>query len=108
MVVLVALGVGSVVALSGMIGFIGLVFHILRLLVGANMRYMLGICSAWAIVLLFSDWLAKIVVAPAGAIGIITALIGAPVFIYLLNRQMNGGSHASYKTSVLNVAAHYF
>lgn len=96
-IVLVALGVGAVVALSGVIGFIGLVVpHITRLLVGANMKYMLGVCALFgSIVLLFSDWLAKVVVAPAELpIGIITALIGAPLFIFLLQREAMGGKRA--------------
>ena len=96
-IILVALGIGSVVALSGMIGFIGLVVpHITRLLVGANLQQMLGVCALLGgVVLLFSDWLAKIVVAPAELpIGIITALIGAPLFVYLLRRQNLGGDRA--------------
>ncbi|TQV75171.1 iron ABC transporter permease [Aliikangiella marina] len=96
-VIYVALGVGAVVAMTGMIGFVGLVVpHMTRLLVGANMRYMLSVCALLgSVVLLFSDWLAKIVVAPTELpIGIITALIGAPVFIYLLQKNRMRGHHA--------------
>ena len=95
-VIYVALGVGAIVAMTGMIGFVGLVVpHMTRLLVGANMRYMLGVCAlVGSVVLLFSDWLAKVLVAPTELpIGIITAIIGAPVFIFLLHRQQTGGRH---------------
>lgn len=94
-VILIALGVGAVVAMTGMIGFVGLVIpHVARLLVGSDMRHMVSICAlSGATVLLASDWLARVIVAPAELpIGIITALIGAPVFIYLLNHQQ-GGRH---------------
>ena len=61
-IIFVALGIGSVVALSGMIGFIGLVVpHITRLLVGANLQQLLGVCALLgSVVLLFSDWCAGI------------------------------------------------
>lgn len=95
-VIYVALGVGAVVAMTGMIGFVGLVVpHMTRLLVGANMQYMLSVCALLgSLVLLFSDWLAKILVAPTELpIGIIPALIGAPIFIFLLQKQRKGGGY---------------
>jgi len=86
-IILVALGVGAVVALTGLIGFVGLVVpHIARLMVGPHLRNMLPLCMLLGvIVLLLSDWLARLVVMPAELpIGIITALLGAPLFIYLI------------------------
>ncbi|WP_241974359.1 FecCD family ABC transporter permease [Aliidiomarina minuta] len=83
----VALGVGGAVALTGMIGFIGLVIpHIARMLVGASVVRLMPVSMLLgAAVLVLADWLARMLVAPAELpIGIITALIGAPFFIYLL------------------------
>ncbi|GLK91878.1 FecCD family ABC transporter permease [Pseudomonas turukhanskensis] len=84
-----ALGVGAAVAAAGMIGFIGLVVpHLVRLLVGPDHRVLLPASAlAGAALLLFADVLARMVLAPAELpIGIVTALIGAPFFLYLLLR----------------------
>ncbi|WP_213609957.1 iron ABC transporter permease [Pseudoalteromonas sp.] len=94
-IILVALGVGAVVALTGLIGFVGLVVpHIARLMVGPHLRNMLALCMVLGvIVLLLSDWLARLVVMPAELpIGIITALLGAPLFIYLIIKNKRGWS----------------
>lgn len=87
LVLLVALLVGPVVALSGIIGFIGLVVpHLMRQIVGANHRFLLpASLLAGAITLTLADWLARCVVLPAEMpIGIITSLVGAPVFLLLI------------------------
>lgn len=84
-----ALGVGAAVAAAGMIGFIGLVVpHLMRLLVGPDHRLLLPASAlAGASLLLLADLLARLLLAPAELpIGIVTALIGAPFFIYLLLR----------------------
>lgn len=84
-----ALGVGAAVAAAGMIGFIGLVVpHLVRLLVGPDHRVLLPASAlAGAALLLFADVVARLVLAPAELpIGIVTALIGAPFFLYLLLR----------------------
>ncbi len=85
-----ALGVGAAVAAAGMIGFIGLVVpHILRLAVGPDHRILLPASAlAGASLLLFADLAARLMLAPAELpIGIVTALIGAPFFLYLLLRS---------------------
>jgi len=82
-----ALGVGAAVAAAGMIGFIGLVVpHVLRLAVGPDHRVLLPASAlAGASLLLFADLAARLTLAPAELpIGIVTALIGAPFFLYLL------------------------
>lgn len=82
-----ALGVGAAVAAAGMIGFIGLVVpHVLRLAVGPDHRVLLPASAlAGASLLLFADLAARLLLAPAELpIGIVTALIGAPFFLYLL------------------------
>ncbi|HCG1028488.1 TPA: iron chelate uptake ABC transporter family permease subunit, partial [Pseudomonas aeruginosa] len=83
------LGVGAAVAAAGMIGFIGLVVpHLIRLVAGPDHRTLLpASMMAGAILLLLADLLARLALAPAELpIGIVTALIGAPFFLYLLLR----------------------
>jgi iron complex transport system permease protein len=89
-VVLSALGVGSAVALAGVIGFIGLVVpHLLRLLVGPDHRVVVpGAALLGASLLLGADLVARTLVAPAELpIGIVTAVLGAPFFLWLLLRD---------------------
>lgn len=84
-----ALGVGAAVAAAGMIGFIGLVVpHLVRLLVGPDHRVLLPASAlAGTSLLLLADLFARLILAPAELpIGIVTALIGAPFFLYLLLR----------------------
>jgi iron complex transport system permease protein len=88
-IILVALGVGVSVALSGIIGFIGLVTpHVLRLWLGPDHRVLVpGSALLGAILLLSADLLARSVAAPAEIpIGIITGLLGSPFFLWLLLR----------------------
>ncbi|GHC75745.1 FecCD family ABC transporter permease [Limoniibacter endophyticus] len=90
----VAAAVGACVAVTGGIGFVGIVVpHLLRLVIGPDNRYLLP-CSALlgASLLLLADALARVIVSPAELpIGIVTALFGAPFFLWLLlrNRQFS-------------------
>ncbi|WP_161781300.1 FecCD family ABC transporter permease [Pseudomonas sp. Ant30-3] len=89
LVLCTALGVGAAVAAAGMIGFVGLVVpHLVRLLSGPDHRVLLpASILAGASLLLFADLVARLALAPAELpIGIVTAMIGAPVFLYLLLR----------------------
>lgn len=89
-VALVALAVGVSVAISGIIGFVGIVVpHLLRLLMGPDNTYLLPACALLgAGLLLAADIAARMVVIPAELpIGIVTALIGAPFFLWILLRQ---------------------
>ncbi len=84
-----ALGVGAAVAAAGMIGFVGLVVpHLVRLLAGPDHRVLLpASILAGAALLLFADLIARLALAPAEMpIGIVTAFLGAPFFLYLLLR----------------------
>lgn len=88
---LVAALVGSCVAFSGGIGFIGLVVpHIVRRFLGANHRFVIPASFLFgAILLTVSDMVARIIVAPAELpIGIITAFFGAPFLGFLVWRRM--------------------
>ncbi|SDL47707.1 iron complex transport system permease protein [Catalinimonas alkaloidigena] len=89
-VVLSALAVGSAVSLCGIIGFVGLVVpHMVRLVWGSDHRLVLpASCLGGALLLLLADLLARTLVRPAELpIGVITALLGAPFFMFLLVRQ---------------------
>lgn len=89
-IVLVALLAALSVSACGIIGFIGLVTpHIGRMLVGASHRYLLPLTFfLGGSLLVIADGIARTIIAPAELpIGIVTALIGAPVFIWLLIRE---------------------
>jgi len=83
-----SLATASAVAFTGIIGFVGLVVpHILRNLWGGNMRLLLPLSLAGgAIFLLIADILARVLMAPQELpVGIITALCGAPFFLFILH-----------------------
>jgi len=90
LIFLTALGVGVSVALAGLIGFVGLVIpHMVRLLIGPDHRALLPASAlAGASLLLIADSIARVVVLPAELpTGILTALLGAPLFVVLLLKQ---------------------
>ncbi|MCB0703969.1 MAG: iron ABC transporter permease [Saprospiraceae bacterium] len=77
-------------AFTGVIGFVGLVVpHVLRLLKGSDTRYLiLGSVFMGALLLSIADILARLLLAPAELpIGIVTTVVGAPIFIYLLRKN---------------------
>lgn len=81
--------VGTSVASSGSVGYVGLVVpHLIRLSLGADNRITIPAAAlAGAIFVVVADTLARTVIAPRELpVGAITALIGAPLFIYLLRR----------------------
>lgn len=89
LVLCIALGVGAAVAAAGLIGFVGLIVpHLVRLMAGPDHRIVLPASAlAGASLLLFADVFARLVLAPAELpIGIVTAFIGAPFFLFLLVR----------------------
>ncbi|ATG00815.1 MULTISPECIES: FecCD family ABC transporter permease [Lelliottia] len=88
-----ALLVASAVAVSGVIGFIGLVVpHLVRMWLGADHRAVIpGSVLAGAFLLLIADTLARTVVTPAEMpVGLLTSLLGAPWFLWLIFRR---GAH---------------
>lgn len=89
-IVLTTMIVGASVSIAGMIGFIGLVVpHILRLVIGPDFRILLPASMLLgAIVLILSDLLCRTILAPAELpIGIITSLIGTPIFLSILLKE---------------------
>lgn len=92
-VALVALSVGAGVAVAGTIGFVGLVVpHLLRLLTGPNHRTLLPASALLgATLLVLADLASRTIAMPAEVpIGIVTALLGAPFFLYLLRQGRKG------------------
>ena len=90
LILLVSLLTGVIVAVSGAIGFVGLIIpHIVRLLVGSNYKHVLPISAlVGAIFLVLADAVARIIISPEEMpIGIITALCGSPFFIWMLRRN---------------------
>jgi iron complex transport system permease protein len=86
-IVTTALSVGAAVAVSGIIGFVGLVVpHLIRLSIGPDHRLLIPASALLgAILLVIADTIARTVVAPAEMpVGIITSLIGGPFFLWLL------------------------
>lgn len=81
---------GLSVSVSGVIGFVGLVVpHACRLMFGPDHRLLLPASFlAGAIYLLLCDLLSRVLLSPSEIpVGVVTAVIGAPVFIYLLKRR---------------------
>ncbi len=77
-------------AFTGVIGFVGLVVpHLLRIIKGSDTRYLIwGSLFMGALVLSISDILSRVLLAPAELpIGIVTTVVGVPVFIYLLRKN---------------------
>ena len=84
---LVAFTAGPLVAVTGGIGFVGLVVpHLVRMVLGADHRWVLPASAlAGALALVLSDSVARVVMAPAELpIGLVTSLVGGPFFIWLL------------------------
>ena len=89
---LASLLTATAVTLAGSIGFVGLVIpHLLRLVTGTDHRFLLpNAVLLGGSFLTVADTLARTVVAPIQLpVGVITALIGVPVFLYLLARTRN-------------------
>lgn len=90
LIVLTALAMGAAVSAAGMIGFIGLVVpHTVRLLRGPDHVHLLPYSVlAGGLLLVIADMIARTLVAPAEIpVGILTAILGAPFFIFLLWQQ---------------------
>jgi len=84
-----ALLTGAAVSLSGLVGFVGLMVpHAVRMVVGPSHRIMVPASAiAGAAFLVSADLLARVLLAPTEIpVGVLTALLGAPVFLYLLRR----------------------
>ena len=95
-IALTALATGATVAVAGIIGFVGLVVpHMLRLLIGPDHVVLLpASVLGGALLVIGADIVARIVVSPAELpLGIVTAFLGGPFFLYLIerSRRQQGG-----------------
>ncbi|AIR68674.1 iron ABC transporter [Dickeya fangzhongdai] len=92
-VILCAVLVAAAVSVSGIIAFVGLITpHLMRLLLGADHRWLLpGASLGGALLLLLADTLARTLVVPAEMpVGLLTSLIGGPWFLWLILRRQHG------------------
>ncbi|MCL2707155.1 MAG: iron ABC transporter permease [Dehalococcoidia bacterium] len=90
LLVIATLITAAAVSFVGIIGFVGIIIpHIVRLIWGPDYRFLLPLSMVCgAIFLILADLLARTLMAPAEIpIGVITALAGAPFFLYLLRRK---------------------
>jgi len=88
--VLTAILVGCCVAVSGTIGFVGLIIpHITRIIVGPDHRVLIpASVFTGGIFMIFTDIVARMIIQPSELpVGIITSLCGVPFFLYLLRRR---------------------
>ncbi|PXX92784.1 ABC transporter permease [Marinobacter vulgaris] len=88
--VLASVLTAAAVSMAGSIGFVGLVVpHMLRLVLGNDQRLILPACAlGGGSLLVLADSLARVVIAPEQLpVGVITALLGVPTFLYLLHRS---------------------
>ena len=88
--ILASVLVGIIVSVSGIIGFVGLLIpHVVRIIFGSDNRIVVPASFlVGAIFLVFTDTIARTVILPSELpVGVVTALIGAPAFIYLLKKR---------------------
>ena len=87
--VLVSLLTATVVSVSGTIGFIGLVGpHVARIFVGSNNKYLIPASAAFgAAFIILADTIAKVSGANGLPVGVISSMIGGPLFIWILIKQ---------------------
>jgi len=82
--------VASAVSVSGIIGFVGLIVpHCVRMLFGASHRRLLPASMVLgAMFMIFCDSISRTIIAPSEVpVGVITAVFGAPYFIFLLHKS---------------------
>lgn len=89
-ILIIALMTASVVSFTGLIGFVGLVCpHVVRMFIGSDNRYLIPASAAFGVVLLlFSDLVGRTLIPMTSLpVGVITAFIGGPLFLYLIVKQ---------------------
>lgn len=90
LIAVATLATAAAVSVAGVIGFVGLMVpHAVRLAVGPDHRTLVPMAALWgALFMVLADLLARTVIAPVELpVGVITALVGGPFFLYLLRRQ---------------------
>jgi iron complex transport system permease protein len=97
LLVIVSLMIGTVVAFSGLIGFVGLIVpHLARMAFGSDHRLLIPVAAlGGASFLVVADTLARTLIAPSELpVGVISAFVGAPFFLYLLLARGNRWSRS--------------
>ncbi len=92
LLILISLMAASIVCFTGIIGFVGLVApHIVRIFLGSDNRYLIPASAMFgAVLLMVADLISRWVIAPTFLpVGVITAFIGCPMFMYLLIKSKN-------------------
>lgn len=87
-----SLAVGGSVAICGVIGFVGLIIpHVCRALCGPNHKNLTPVCIlSGALFMLIMDTMAKSIISPQELpVGVLTSLLGAPFFIYIMRKKKN-------------------
>lgn len=90
LIFLAALGVGVATAMAGTIAFVGLIVpHLVRIMSGPDHRTLIPASGLLgAIILLLADLISRVLLAPSELpVGVVTAFLGVPFFIYLLRQQ---------------------
>lgn len=93
LITVATLATAAAVSVSGIIGFVGLMVpHAARLATGPDHRTLTPLAAVWgSIFMILADLVARTVIAPAELpVGVITALVGGPFFLYLLRRNRRG------------------
>jgi iron complex transport system permease protein len=88
--IVVALMAAAIVSFTGLIGFVGLVVpHVVRLFIGADNRYLIPASATFgAALLILADLVGRVIIAPATLqVGVITAFLGGPMFLWLILRK---------------------
>lgn len=88
--VIVSLIAAAIVSYTGVIGFVGLVApHVVRIFIGSDNRFLIPASAAFgAALLLISDVIGRTIISPSVLeVGVVTAFLGAPLFLYLIIRQ---------------------
>lgn len=91
--IITALITGAAVSVSGIIGFVGLIVpHMLRLIIGADHRILIPASAVGgAVFLIFADLISRVLFQPITLqVGVVSAFIGAPLFIILIIRTNKG------------------
>ncbi len=91
--ILVSLIAAGIVSFTGIIGFVGLVCpHVVRLFIGSDNKYLIPASAAFGVVLvLISDIIGRTIIYPSILqVGVVTAFLGSPLFLYLLIKSKKG------------------
>lgn len=89
----VSIMVGTIVSISGSIGFVGLIIpHIVRKIMGSDHKKLIPVATlTGALFLVWADIVSRIIVAPKELpIGVLTSLIGVPFFLFIIKKEIKG------------------